>query len=76
MRHYCDFCNRETEFIPIYQAVRLTGVSRSTIYYWMEKQWVHWRSLPSKRRVICRESLSMPMTSSVPLQKRAPLTLH
>ncbi len=70
MRHFCDFCKRETDFIPIYQAVRLSSVSRSTIYYWMEKHWIHWRSLPSKRRVICRESLSMPMTC-IPVQKGA-----
>lgn len=77
MRHFCEFCKCETDFIPIYKAVNLASVSRSTIYYWMEKRWVHWRSLPSKRRVICRESLSRPMTSShpdtnyIPVQKGA-----
>lgn len=62
MRNFCDNCKRETEFIPIYRAVSIASVSRSTIYYWMEKHWIHWRSLPSKRRVICRESLSIPAT--------------
>ncbi len=54
---HCAHCGRETEFLPIYRAIRIVDVSRSTIYYWMDKEWVHWMTLPSKRRLICRESL-------------------
>jgi len=55
---FCDHCKKETHFVPIRGAITMTGVSRSTIYYWIDKEWVHWRELASGRRVICAESLS------------------
>jgi predicted site-specific integrase-resolvase len=45
-------------FLPIRNTIQVAGVSRSTVYYWMERAWIHWRELPSGRRVICQESLS------------------
>ena len=57
-RFFCDHCKKETSFLPIQFAVALTGVSRSTMYYWMDRRWIHWRELPSRRRIICKESLS------------------
>jgi predicted DNA-binding transcriptional regulator AlpA len=57
-RFFCDHCKKETHFLPIQYAVALAGVSRSTMYYWMDRRWVHWRELPSRRRIICKESLS------------------
>jgi hypothetical protein len=54
---FCQHCKRETHFVPIHKAIRITGVSRSTIYYWIDKEWVHWVQLPNLRRVICEESL-------------------
>lgn len=44
--------------MPIRNTILLAGVSRSTVYYWMDRAWIHWRELPSGRRVICQESLS------------------
>jgi len=38
---YCERCKKETHFLPIHQTMRIAGVSRSTIYYWFEKNWVH-----------------------------------
>jgi predicted site-specific integrase-resolvase len=55
---FCDRCRKETKFLAIHAARQVTGVSRSTVYYWMEHAWIHWRELPSGRRVICQESLS------------------
>lgn len=55
---YCERCKKQTHFVPIYRARSVTGVSRSTIYYWMDRDWVHWIELPSRRKVICVESLS------------------
>ena len=55
---FCEHCQKDTRFLPIHFAVALTGVSRRTIYYWMEHGWIHWRELPSGRRVICQNSLS------------------
>jgi predicted DNA-binding transcriptional regulator AlpA len=57
-RFFCEHCQKETHFLPVHFAVALTGVSRSTMYYWMDRRWIHWRELPSRRRVICKESLS------------------
>jgi predicted DNA-binding transcriptional regulator AlpA len=57
-RFFCHHCQKETHFLPIQFAVALAGVSRSTMYYWMDRRWIHWRELPSRRRIICKESLS------------------
>jgi predicted DNA-binding transcriptional regulator AlpA len=57
-RFFCECCQKETHFLPIRSATAITGVSRSTMYYWMDRQWVHWRELPSRRRIICKQSLS------------------
>jgi predicted DNA-binding transcriptional regulator AlpA len=54
----CQHCRRETRFLSLQNAKTTAGVCRSTIYYWMERGWVHWRELPSGRRLICLDSLS------------------
>lgn len=55
---FCEQCNKLTEFLPIHYASQAAGVSRSTMHYWIKRDWVHGRKLPSGRTVICRESLS------------------
>jgi hypothetical protein len=55
---FCQDCKKETKFLPIHFAATVSAVSRRTIYDWMEHGWVHWRKLPSGRRVICEQSLS------------------
>jgi hypothetical protein len=57
---FCDICKREVRFLSLRSAGTAAGVCRSTIYYWIDKEWIHWRELPSGRRVICHESLSRP----------------
>ena len=73
---FCEHCQQETKFLPIHFARALTGVSRSTIYYWMERNWIHWRELPSGRRIICLESLThqarKSTLDSIPLDKISP----
>jgi predicted DNA-binding transcriptional regulator AlpA len=54
----CDVCQREARFLSLQNSMRSLGVCRSTIYYWMERGWIHWRTLPSGRRLICLNSLS------------------
>jgi predicted DNA-binding transcriptional regulator AlpA len=56
----CDHCDCMTQFVSVSRVVRLVAVSRSTVYYWMERGWIHWRLLPSGRRVVCWKSLSNP----------------
>jgi hypothetical protein len=52
-RFFCEHCQKETHFL-------------STIYYWMDRHWIHWRELPSRRRVICKESLSHEANTKPP----------
>ena len=54
---FCEGCLKETKFLPIPFAVLLADVSRSTVYRWMDREWIHWRELPNSRRLICLESL-------------------
>jgi hypothetical protein len=55
---FCEQCQKETKFLGISATRQVAGVSRSTMYYWMEHAWIHWREVPSGRRVICQASLS------------------
>jgi predicted DNA-binding transcriptional regulator AlpA len=61
----CESCQKEVRFLPLRNATVTAGVCRSTIYYWMERGWIHWRELPSGRRLICLDSLSRPGTVNV-----------
>jgi hypothetical protein len=54
---FCELCKKQVRFLPIPFAVALTGRSRSTVYNWMERGWVHWLELPNGRKVICEESM-------------------
>ncbi len=60
----CEQCKCERPFLGVTRAIRFMGVSRSTVYYWMARGWIHWRLLPSGRRVVCLESL-MGHSSSI-----------
>ena len=70
---FCEHCHKETKFAPIRNTVLIAGVSRSTVYYWMDRAWIHWRELPSGRRIICQESLShqaRPLDSGSAIAKK------
>jgi predicted DNA-binding transcriptional regulator AlpA len=54
---FCERCRKETKFLPIHCALVLADVTRSTIYRWMDRNWIHWRELPTSHRLICLESL-------------------
>jgi predicted DNA-binding transcriptional regulator AlpA len=68
----CDVCQRETRFLSLQNSMKSAGVCRSTMYYWMERGWIHWRELPSGRRMICYNSLSRPAVSET--RSRSPLS--
>ena len=55
--YFCEHCQKETRFVPIYYALALTGKSRPTLYYWMKRSWIHWLEQPSGRRLICEQAL-------------------
>jgi hypothetical protein len=54
---FCHHCLKDTAFLPIHFAAVLANVSRQTIYRWMHRGWLHWRTIPSGRRLICLQSL-------------------
>jgi predicted site-specific integrase-resolvase len=43
--------------MPIHFAIQEIGVSRTTMYNWMQRELVHWLELPSGRPMICEQSL-------------------
>lgn len=55
---FCETCRKESNFLPLYLAAKALGVCGTTMYYWIERGWVHWIELPSGRRLICAASLS------------------
>ncbi len=59
---FCERCSHMEQFLDITHATRVAAVSRSTVYYWMDRGWIHWRVLPSGRRIVCLKSLSRPST--------------
>lgn len=67
---HCEHCKKETHFVPIHRAIAIAGISRSTMYYWIDNSWVHWVLLPSKRKVICEESLHRDQNSEMKLLAR------
>jgi len=54
---FCDQCVKETKFLPIHFAVATTGASRSSIYRWMDRDFIHYQELPNGHRMICLDSL-------------------
>ncbi len=46
-RLFCERCQKESNFLPIHAVIKVAGVSRSTIYYWLEHGWVHCLQLPA-----------------------------
>lgn len=55
--NFCTECGQVKDFVTVPKAVALCEISRSTLYYWMKKGWIHWIQTPSGRRLICRSSL-------------------
>jgi hypothetical protein len=56
-KFFCASCKKDVDFLSISTASRMATICRATIYYWMERGWIHWSELPNGRRVVCQESL-------------------
>ena len=54
---FCEHCEMDRVFLPIHFAAVLANVSRQTIYRWIRRDWLHWRTIPSGRHLICLQSL-------------------
>lgn len=57
---YCEQCARTTQHLSVKNTMSVTAVSRSSVYFWMKRGWIHWRTLPGGHRLICRDGLSQP----------------
>ena len=55
---FCQHCRKQRAFLPIDYAALLTDVTRRTIYRWMERGLLHWRTIPNGHRLICLQSLT------------------
>jgi predicted DNA-binding transcriptional regulator AlpA len=53
----CGKCRKKTEFLTVQYVVAATGASRSSLYRWMDRGLLHYRVLPTRHRLICKESL-------------------
>jgi predicted DNA-binding transcriptional regulator AlpA len=54
----CTSCHATVEWIPVSRVAAITGVDRRTVYNWMNRDWIHTRTLPSGRRIVCLKSLT------------------
>lgn len=57
VQHWCEQCRATTEHVEPRIAAMNTGKSRHTISNWMNQGLVHTLVLPSKRRLICSNSI-------------------
>jgi hypothetical protein len=55
---FCPRCRKQRAFLPIDFAALLADVTRRTIYRWMDRGWLHWRTIPNGRRLVCLQSLT------------------
>ena len=55
---FCETCQILAEFQSVQETIAKVNISRSTLYFWMDRGWVHWLVLPNNRRLICLESLA------------------
>ncbi len=61
---FCEECQKQARFFPVKYVTGIFGASRSTLYHWMDRRWIHWRKLPNSRRIICTESMSRRSTDA------------
>jgi predicted DNA-binding transcriptional regulator AlpA len=55
---FCKRCRKHRNFLSIDSAAKLTGCNRSSVYRWINKEWLHWLDLPSGHRLVCLQSLT------------------
>lgn len=72
--YYCPYCERETEHLNVSDAAASAGVTRRTVYDWLNRALVHFVHRPSGRKFICIRSLVISNgLGSVPPPARAPI---
>jgi hypothetical protein len=55
---FCPRCRKQRAFLPIDFAALLADVNRRTIYRWMDRGSLHWRTIPDGHRLVCLRSLT------------------
>jgi hypothetical protein len=56
-RYICCRCGRETVHLSVARASEVAGVTRATMYNWINRDLVHTVVRPSGRKFVCTESL-------------------
>lgn len=56
-RYICYRCGRETVHLSVARASEVAGVTRATMYNWINRGLVHTVVRPSGRKFVCTESL-------------------
>ncbi|MCU0293158.1 MAG: hypothetical protein MUF10_14390 [Thermoanaerobaculaceae bacterium] len=56
-RYICCRCGRETVHLSVARASDVAGVTRATMYNWINRDLVHTVVRPSGRKFVCTESL-------------------
>lgn len=55
---FCPACRKQSPYLHIDSAVIVSGIPRRTLYRWMKRGWIHWRTLPNGQRLLCQECLT------------------
>jgi len=53
----CPECGRSIKLVAIRTASEIVGVSRKTMYQWIDKGWVSTARIASGRQLVCLTSL-------------------
>jgi hypothetical protein len=56
-RYICFRCGRETIHLSVARAAQAAGVTRATMYNWINRSLVHCVVRPSGRKFVCTESV-------------------
>ncbi len=54
---WCERCREQVQMITAEEAACLTGVSRRTIYRWVENETLHFDEMPEGELLVCVNSL-------------------
>ncbi len=72
--YFCPYCGRETEHLNVSDAAASAGVTRRTVYNWLNRALVHCVHRPSGRKFICIRSLVISNGfGSVPAPDQTPI---
>jgi hypothetical protein len=57
IEYSCSACRQKVGWLTVDEVGRASGMTRRTIYNWINRAWVHTRRLPNGRWLVCARSL-------------------